>query len=63
MGYFHSLAFPSKIIAEVEMHHPPKRSRNGKKRAMTCDSPSRSAAIYQGRGVFAGNQLAGREFS
>ncbi|RWM13580.1 MAG: hypothetical protein E5X53_21170 [Mesorhizobium sp.] len=52
MGYFHSLAFPSKIIAEVEMHHSRERSRNGKKSVMTGDSPSRFATIYQGRGRF-----------
>jgi hypothetical protein len=63
MGYFHRLAFPRKIIAGVEMHHSPERSATARSRAMTGDSPAGPLPVIKAVGVFAGNQLAGREFS
>jgi hypothetical protein len=64
MGYSHSLALPSKIIAEVEMHQPPERSRNGRKSGddwrFTQLVPQ---PFIKEVGIFAGNQLAGREFN
>jgi hypothetical protein len=63
MGYSHRLAFPSNIIAEVEMHHPPERSATARSRAMIGDSPPDPLPFTKAVGVFAGNQLAGREFN
>jgi hypothetical protein len=48
MGYFHNLAFPSKIIAEVEMHQPPGAFPQRQGIGHSRDSISRSAAVCRG---------------
>ncbi|WP_189644584.1 hypothetical protein [Mesorhizobium sp. M9A.F.Ca.ET.002.03.1.2] len=58
MGYSHSLAFPSRIIAEVEMHQPPERSRNGKKSAIAGVHSAGPLPFIERRRPLAGNQLA-----